>query len=198
MTPDGAKIYFTTAEDLTEPEDTDTSVDLYMWTEEARPRGTWSRSRKATSPATGNTDACGALDEGCNVDQNSAVTSTDTPSANYGGYTTAQGGPAAVPTRTTSSPPATATSTSSRPSSSPATTASDGEENLYDYRNGKLQFVAALEPTGIACTRTRAARSAAKTRSPGWRRRRTTSHMAFLTASKVTGYDNAGHSEMYL
>ena len=38
MTPDGKKVYFTSTEDLTaDNSDTDTSADLYMWSE-ASPR----------------------------------------------------------------------------------------------------------------------------------------------------------------
>ena len=73
------------------------------------------------------------------------------------------------------------------------------QENLYDYRNGQVQYVTTLTTGSVLhCygNRTtgylhRAARSCSMQVSPD------DSHMAFVTASPVTQYNNAGHLEMY-
>ena len=68
------------------------------------------------------------------------------------------------------------------------------QENLYVYRNGQAQYVTTLsgEPycyeTYSSHTCTRLERMQV---SPDG------SHMAFITNSQVTKYDNAGHQEMY-
>src|SRR5262249_20251508 len=54
MTPDGSKVYFTSAEQLT-GDDTDNSTDLYMWSEDAP--GSLTRV-SAGSGGSGDTDAC--------------------------------------------------------------------------------------------------------------------------------------------
>ena len=61
-----------------------------------------------------------------------------------------------------------------------------GQENLYVYREGTVQFVTTLTPTG--------GETGPVTRiqvSPDG------GHVAFVTASRLTGYNNAGFEEMY-
>ena len=55
MTADGSKVYFTTAQQLT-PEDTDTSVDLYMWSEATDSLTLVSKGNNGA----GNSDSCSA------------------------------------------------------------------------------------------------------------------------------------------
>jgi hypothetical protein len=60
----------------------------------------------------------------------------------------------------------------------------DGAQNLYVYRNGQVEFVTQLNTDGkSAVTRMQV--------SPNGE------HAAFITASPLTSYDNAGFEEMY-
>jgi len=72
----------------------------------------------------------------------------------------------------------------------------NGAENLYDYRAGQVRYVTTLSPPGPFCQRVPNEYCAngplARFEvSPG------DNHAAFLTASRLTPYDNAGHLEMY-
>ena len=75
-----------------------------------------------------------------------------------------------------------------------------GQQNLYDYRAGSLRFITTLDPDANACFNTGFfGRSlcghgalARMEISPG------DTHMGFVTASKLTGYESAGHQEMYM
>jgi hypothetical protein len=57
-----------------------------------------------------------------------------------------------------------------------------GRRNLYVYRNGQVEFVTTLEPNRPA-TRINVSENGA--------------HMALITTTRLTAYDNTGHSEMY-
>ena len=73
------------------------------------------------------------------------------------------------------------------------------QENLYVYRNGKVQYVTTLTPA-IVLLRASAKLIRRRCSDSRWPRMQVTpddSHMAFVTASQVTQYDNAGHLEMY-
>ncbi len=73
-----------------------------------------------------------------------------------------------------------------------------GGQNLYDYRGGKAQFVATLKPeqkcrpadlnSAMLCAEGPIVRFEATPSD---------SRAAFLTATQLTSYDNAGHIEMY-
>ena len=71
-----------------------------------------------------------------------------------------------------------------------------GQQNLYDYRDGAVHYVTTFSPESAvrrtigsqSCSRGPVARIDV---SPDG------THMAFLTASRLTSYDNAGHLEMY-
>jgi len=63
------------------------------------------------------------------------------------------------------------------------------KRNLYVWRDGKAQFVATLEPS-MDGSRTAKAVERINVSPDGV-------HMAFITKTRLTGYDNAGKSEMY-
>jgi hypothetical protein len=183
MTADGSQVYFTSPEQLTE-EDTDHSVDLYMWSE----KGDKLTLLSAGAGGAGNGDSCNAgWTSACNVKPvegfansdnsiSSFLSDTDYPIATSAGdfyfYSPEQlDGSKGLP----------------------------GAENLYVYREGAPHFVVAFtdppaetclpgSTPGFTCSNGPIGRIEV---SPDGR------HMAFVTASRVTSYDNAGFQEMY-
>ena len=73
--------------------------------------------------------------------------------------------------------------------------------NLYDYRGGRDQFVAAFTSGSFCPDQAEQGKVAGNfcSNTPIARLQVTPSgaHLAFLTASQITSYDNAGHLEMY-
>jgi hypothetical protein len=63
------------------------------------------------------------------------------------------------------------------------------KRNLYVWRDGRAQFVATLEPS-MDASRTAKAIERINVSPDGV-------HVAFITKTRLTGYDNAGKSEMY-
>jgi hypothetical protein len=143
MTADGSRVFFTSPEQLTE-DDTDSSVDLYMWSDDDQ--------------LTLISEDSGGSGEG-EVTPVIGEANTDSPIASSSGeiyfFSTDQldGGKGLT-----------------------------GANNLYVYREGAPHFVTTFfgsSPIGRIQI------------SPDG------GHVAFLTASKVTAYDNAGYQEMY-
>ena len=188
MTPDGSTVYFTTSQDLTEDSsDTDSSTDLYQWSETSSAPNHLKLISIGNNGIAGNGDSCGASwTTNCNVVPIFTTT-------NGGGYASAFAGLGGSPY-----------SDSALADNgdifflSPEQLIGDngvtGMENLYYYHEGKLQFVTALEPGTPSCTPPGTCSNTSVARievSPDG------SHMAFLSSSRVTAYDNAGFSEMY-
>ena len=143
---------------------------------------------KGNEPTTGNTDACSA----------SWTTKCDiVPISFTRAYTAAGGGRAGVPYSDNFIAAENGDIYFLSPEQLHGTNGVNGQENLYVYRNGKLQFVAALDPNSKACTQRSGRPCLRETAVARMEVTPDDSHMAFLTGSKVTGYDNAGHSEMY-
>ena len=189
MTPDGEKIYFTTAAALL-PEDTDTSVDLYMWAEESDTPGHLVEISKGNEPSAGNTDECsanGGWTERCGIQPIS-----------FTNYTQSQGGLGGSPLADNFVAPDNGDIYFLSPEQLAGNNGVNGEENLYDYVGGKLQFVTSLEPSGVACTQDQGQFFCSENAVARMETTPNDEYMAFLTGSKVTGYDNAGHSEMYV
>jgi hypothetical protein len=185
MTNDGSKVYFTSSAQLT-PDDTDSSVDLYMWSE-----STDSVTRVSTgNNGAGNSDNCNSeftVSCGVVLYSNASLCSL---ASGEGGNCRSDNSVAAD----------NGDIYFFSPEQLDGTRGVQDQENLYDYRDGEPQFVATLEPgqycfvspnpgfTDSACSDTPIARIQV---SPD------DSHMAFATASQVTQYDNAGKLEMY-
>jgi hypothetical protein len=156
MTTDGSKVVFTSKYQLT-PDDTDSSVDMYEWSE-----NTDSVVRVSQGNGNGDTDSCNTgWISGCGVEpiigerpELDNVISPGTGDAYF--YSPEQLDP-----------------------NNPGVL---NERNLYDYRDGKVQYVATFPGN------TRVYRSQI---SPDG------SHAAFLTDARLTGYDNQGWREMY-
>jgi hypothetical protein len=169
MTPDGSKAYFTSDEQLT-ADDHDTSTDLLMWGEATNSLTRISAGDSNAASSAGDTDACAAV-------------------------WVAQCGAAEVPTHRDGlfiggpTPPTDNAVASANgdiyfysPEQLDGFKGVTGQQNLYVYRNGQVQYVTTLAP-GSPAVRIQV--------SPD------DSHAAFVTASQLTPYDNAGHTEMY-
>jgi hypothetical protein len=172
MTPDGSKIYFTSAEKLT-GDDTDNSTDLFMWSEDAP--GSLTRV-SAGSGGSGDTDACSvSWTTECSAVSVSTGIDHSPTAAEFGGkqFQYVPDNPlAANGDIYFYSPEQLDGSDKGLPN----------KRNLYVYRNGHAQFVATFED-GTLVNRIDV--------SPD------DSHMALVTKSQLTSYDNAGRREMY-
>jgi hypothetical protein len=163
LTSDAKKVFFTSNLQLT-ADDHDTSVDLYMWSEQGQLEGKPLTRISAGSAGKGDTDACStSWTEKCNVEAVRGIgQETDYPIAVDSGDVYFY----------------------SPELLDPAESGVDGGRNLYVYRDGQVHFVTSLNPDGSdAVTRIQV--------SPDG------SHAAFVTASKLTSYENAGYEEMY-
>lgn len=163
MTSGGSEVFFTTAKQMT-PDDTDTSKDLYVWSEAAARAGEPALTRISDSGnLPGNTDNCSATwTQKCDVKVIFRKVATEFD-------------------------PRMASNTGEIYFYSPEQL--DGargvlnKRNLYVWRDGKARFVATLEPNQ-QIERINVSPDGA--------------HMAFITKTRLTAYDNAGFAEMYL
>ena len=194
MTPDGKKVYFTSTEDLTEDSsDPDTSTDLYMWSETSAAPDHLTLISKGNEPSAGNTDACAA-----SWTTKCGIVPISFTNNQGGGYTAAQGGAGGNPYSDNFIAAENGDIYYFSPEQLHGNNGVNGQQNLYVYRNGKNQFVAALDPAGKACAATLQGSYCSTTSIARMEVTPDDSYMAFLTGSKVTGYDNQGHAEMYL
>ena len=181
----GTTAYFSSAEQLS-PEDHDHSTDLYAW-HESEP-STLQLLSLGNYGEAGNTDECGGITwngGGCNIELLEFI--------KYAGPSSGQGG-----NGHTDSPIASAGGDIYfiSPEALLEGRGQPGKANLYVFRKGALHFIAALEP-GQACSNLEFQQWCAG--GPVARMQVTPdgSHMAFVTTSQVTSYNNAGHTEMY-
>ena len=188
MASNGSKIYFTSPEQLTE-EDKDTSTDLYMWSEkgqaEGHPLADISRGESTEAGQSGNSDDCSAsFVAKCGVIPYSGRLYCQQPGG-LGGNCISD------------------TSIASESGdifffSAEQLDGSRGipnQWNLYDYRGGKIHFVAALLAPPFCLEE-----GSRPCNTPVVRMQVTPdgAYMAFITAAPITSYDNNGHLEMYL
>ena len=139
MTPDGTKVYFTSTEDLTEDaSDPDTSRDLYMWSEESPAPNHLTLVSKGNEPFAGNTDACSAswTEQVRHRDRSNSPKN----------YSILQGGIGGGPYSDNTIAPDNGDIYFLSPERLAGNNGVDGQENLFVYHGGKLQFVAALDP----------------------------------------------------
>jgi len=184
-TADGKTAYFGSAAQLS-LEDHDNSSDLYAW-HDSEPNSLQLLSL-GTSGEAGNSDECKVPwnGGGCNVELLDFT--------QYSGPISGQGG-----NGKSDSPIASRSGDVYfiSPEALIEGKGSPGKANLYLYRKGTLRFVTALDP-GQACS-TMELTGTWCAAGPLARMQVTPdgSHMAFVTTSRVTGYNNAGHAEMY-
>jgi hypothetical protein len=186
MTENGSIVYFTSSQKLTN-EDTDTSVDLYRWTEAT---DSIVLASKGLGGA-GNSDACnsGFVDK-CGISTFSSAELCQLTSG-FGGnclsdnFIAAKSGDIYF----------------FSPEQLVGTRGIADQENVYVFRNGAVQYVTTLDPEAFFCTATAASGIGERCSETPIARMQVSPDgrfMAFLTSSPVTLYDNAGHAEMYL
>ena len=178
MTGDGSTVYFTSQEQLI-PADTDTSVDLYRWSE-----ATNELTLVSQGDGHGNTDECSASwTSKCDVQPLSTCTSAWTYECNYNHY-------AYGPFPFKSIRPDIDTDIArtngailfeSPEQLDPNNPGVPGQRNLYEFRNGHVQYVTTFDPGGD---------TSRFNISPDG------NHVAFLTDSRLTAYDNTSSGEV--
>ena len=192
MTGDGSKVYFSTNQPLTS-EDTDTSVDLYMWSEAGEKEGKPITLISKGNNGAGNSDACKG-----GLDVMNGTTTTQCDIATYTQLFYCQQG-AAIGGNCQSDNSIASQSGDIYFTSLEKLDGTRGifnDENLYVYHDGKVQWVTTLTgpPYCIStyshntCTRIERMQV-----SPDG------SHMAFITGNTVaqSHYNNHGYQEMY-
>jgi hypothetical protein len=191
MTPDGSRVYFTSGERLT-PEDHDSSTDLYMWSQAGAESG-----HPLTLISKGDNE--GQAGEPGNSDSCSASWTTRCGVLTYSEFSYSQlWGNLGGNGLSDNSISANGDIYFYSPEQLDGDHGALGQQNLYDYRNGRVQYVATLAPGHVCLTHS----SNEEPRcSEGPIARMQVSpddaHMAFVTASQLSSYPNDGHLEMY-
>ncbi len=167
MTSDGSKVFFSSPEQLAS-DDTDTSVDVYMWSE-AGDKITLISKGGEGAEGSGNSDSCAAT------------------------WTTKCGAAPVSISEEFTTDASIADDTGEiyfySPEQLDATKGVPNRENLYVYRNGKAQFVASMNPTPV--TENVLGPASRMNVSPDG------SHMALVSSSRLASFDNGGIEEMY-
>jgi hypothetical protein len=182
MTPDASKVYFTSAEQLT-ASDKDTSTDLYMWSEETKALTLVSIG----TGGAGNSDECSASwTEKCGI---------TTFTSSFYAAPFSRGGMYGNGLSDNIIASANGDIYFFSPEQLDGGKGVPNQVNVYVYRNGAPLYVTTLGPEGVCetsfpfeCTPSPIARIQV-TPNDGT--------MAFVTASRVTAYDNSHHTEMY-
>jgi hypothetical protein len=188
---DGRTIYLTSTEPLNS-EDHDSSRDLYVW-HESEP-GSLKLVSLGDHGEAGNSDSCPTWSGGkCGIEAIDFISYSGIEGL-LTSFNGGQGGNAVSDT-------AIASKSGDIYFISPEQLLEGKGEpeqaNLYLYRKGTLRLVASLSPHPV-CTVLNELSAACST-GPVARMDVTPDgdHMAFVVTSKVTGYDSAGHTEMY-
>ncbi len=167
MTPDGSKVFFTSDQQLT-GEDTDHSVDLYMWTEANE--GEIKLISKG-EPGTGNGEECHAdWTEGCDALPVEGAYETDNSIAEETGEIYFYS-----------------------PEILQGTEATQGGQNLYRYHNGSVTYVASFPNHEKYCP----AESCSNGPVGRIQISPDGAHVALLTNAQLTPYKNNEFEEMY-
>lgn len=171
MTQSGNKVFFTTAAQLV-PQDTDSSVDLYQWSEDGSPTGKLTVLSQGNGQ--GNSDDCNDTwgPSGCGVE----FLRPELPHPDRGKFVSARGMDDLF---AEDSGDIYFYSPENLDGTNPGV---KNERNLYLYRNGAVQLVSTMDP-GTQVTRMQI--------SPDG------SHAAIRTSSKLTSYDTKGFQEIY-
>jgi hypothetical protein len=189
-TADGKTVYLTSAERLT-PDDHDQSRDLFVW-RESDPNGL-TRISVGNTGEEGNSDGCSPNEEwttGCSVQ----TLNFKTYSQNFG---PGQGGNGTSDNFIASK---SGDIYFESPEQLVGSRGELGQVNLYLYREGTVRFVAVVDPKPL-CTRLGIEEVQEGCSFGPIARMQVTpdgAHMALVTGNSLTGYDSAGHGEMYV
>jgi hypothetical protein len=210
MTEDGSEVFFTSEEHLTGEDEAHSGASLYMWSAARAEAGEQpltliSKAAPGSPAGAGDTGECSPSLATVHLTTVGEVPPAESPWTTACGVRPISTYPYSALPAGTGGNGLTDSAIASRSGDiyfySPEQLDGDrgvpGRPNLYDYREGQLRFVAALSPE--------------RTCVPGFKgppicvegpivRMQVTpdgSHMAFLTRSRLTSYDNAGHLEMY-
>jgi len=184
----GSTVYFTSSERLTSA-DTDSSTDLYMWSEAGEKAGTPITLISIGSEGSGNSDSCHATwTEQCGV----GIYAND-EFANI--FTKGGAGGNGLSDNYVASGDGDIYFYS--PEQLDGAKGVQNQQNLYVYRDGRVQYVTTFTP-GTFCERKESRETCSVGPIVRIQVSPTDSYMAFLTASQVTSYENLGHTEMYL
>jgi hypothetical protein len=170
MTRDGTKVVFSTAAQLT-GDDNDTGTDLYLWEEEATEPGKLTRISKGGG--NGDSDECVISLTGCSI--SIVVPERAHPEENK---------MISIPGQDDMLAAGTGDVYFFSPENlDPARPGIKNEPNLYLYRNGAVQYVTTFD-SGTSIERLQISTDG--------------SHAAFVTKARLTPYDNAERSMMYV
>jgi len=198
MTPDGSKVFFTSEEHLTSEDPGHVGASLYMWSqkgeEEHHPLTLISKGESEEPGASGNTGDCHpALRSG--VRWTTSCSAVPISTYFYSFLTGGAGGNGFSDSAISANGDIYFYS----PEQLEGTKGIPGLANIYDYREGKARYVTTLKPeekctkTGVlgvdtVCTPEAVLRINVNPND---------THMAFVTGSRLSAYENAGHLEMY-
>lgn len=192
-TADGKTVYLRSKEQLT-LDDHDSSTDLYVWHESDEQL---TRVSVGDSGNAGNTDECGGITwngGGCNVEVIDFLSYSGIWNGKAEeGFQAGQGGDGYSDSTIASK---NGDIYFISPEQLIEGKGEADQANLYLFRNGTLRFVAALDPQPV-CSSGKITDGCAL--GPIARLQVTPNgdHMAFVAAANVTGYNSAGHTEMY-
>ncbi len=186
MTSDGSKVYFTSDEQLI-PEDTDTSVDLYMWSQKGEEEGHPLALVSKGNNGNGNSNACSA----------SWTYQCDVVPISLGSYHQLQGGLGGNENSDSTFASGSGDIYFYSPEQLDGAKGLRNQQNLYVYRNGKVQFITTFNPV-VLCTLDQGEYICSEGPIARMEVAPDGGHAAFITPDRLTSYNNAGHSEMYL
>jgi len=212
MNEDGSKVFFTSEEHLTGEDEGHGGASLYMWSQQGEKEGhpiTLVSGANPGSPAgAGDTATCEPALVNKIIYRNFGLEEEEVPwttrcsAVPYSSYpySLAVGGAGGNGISDTGIASQSGDIYFYSPEQLDGNRGVPGQANLYDYRAGRLQFVATFDPKqhciyeGPQTIVDRACSAGPVVRinvSPD------DSHMAFVTSSRLTSYENAGHEEMY-
>ena len=198
----GAKVFFTSEEQLT-AEDRDHSTDLYMWSEKGEEEGhPLTLISKGDNPGNqgepGNTDNCNP-ELGETLNENGEPSGTQAPWTSKCGVLAYSGWNYANASASRGGNGVSDTAIASQngdiyfysPELLDGEKGIEGQQNLYDYREGRPRFVATFTP-GHTCLPSGPFKELICSAGPIARIQVSSndSHMALVSADRLTAYDN--------
>jgi hypothetical protein len=205
-TPDVSKVYFTSKEHLTADNPGHGGASLYMWSEEGEKNGhpltLISKAAPGSPPGAGDTASCSAEPTLQYDDTGNAIGeepwTQECGVVTYSGWSYANAnGSIGGNGHTDSGLAANGNIYFYSPEQLDGNRGVPGQQNLYVYREGSVQFVASLPPTRFCGPEVFGERTCADGPIARLEVSPDDAHMALVTAARLTSYENAGHLEMY-